>query len=105
MEIMSSFWDEVLVFRCRPAFCDWVKSLRHPLGKSNSRVKWFICITLIVIPFVARKKPYYPGKRPQTVSGSGRIMHENVDDDDDDDNDDDDDDDDDEDQNVADDAV
>ena len=82
--------------RCRPAFCYWVKSLPHPLGKSNSRVKWFICITLIVIPIVARKKPYDPGKRPQTVSGSGRIMHENVDDDDDDDE---------EDQNVADDDV
>ena len=48
---------------------------------------------------------HYPGKRPQTVWGSGRIMHDNVDDDDydddyDDDDDDDDNDDDDEDVDV-----
>jgi len=30
---------------------------------------------------------HYPGKRPQTVRGSGRIMYDDVDDDDDDDDD------------------
>ena len=32
-------------------------------------------------------KEYYPGKGPQTVWGSGRIMYDDVDDDDDDDDD------------------
>ena len=51
------------------------------------------------------KQSDYTGKRPQTVWGSGRIMHDNVEDDDDDDDDDDDEDNEDDAGNVADDDV